>query len=144
MRAPRVFLASLFLLSIAACGGGVAGVSDAGASDDSGGARDATADGAGIRDASDLSCDVLLRRIDELRAATRECCAECRVPQCTQQVDDLCCPLSVTTPNAEFAGAVAEYKRRCPGVACPAVPCRLKPSYQCDPGTTAGKGTCAL
>lgn len=106
-------------------------------------AQDGAPADAPVIDAAGLSCEALVQTIDARRPTVLSCCPICRVPQCAQLVDDLCCPISATSPDPAFVAAVAEYKRRCPPRACPAIVCRTEPSRACEPVSgTPSTGAC--
>lgn len=142
----RSLLAAIFASSLlaSACGGSVAPVEDGGALDANGdGASDARPDDGAPGDGALETCAALEARLETLRTAARECCPVCRALQCTIMVEDLCCPLSATSPQPEMVAAVAEYKSRCGPVACPAMPCSVAPSGTCDPSASdPSVGTC--
>jgi len=135
----------------AACGGStfaaVDTAKDASTSDAAGdGAADARAD------AADASTDVpvldgdacasLLANVDRLRPTARTCCPSCNALQCTETVDDVCCPISVTHADAQdvvaFADAVRAFRAQCAPM-CPGRPCAPTPTNDCDPNTSLCK-----
>jgi hypothetical protein len=140
-------LTTMTLGFVFACGGTVAepSSSDAGGlpADGGSGSRDATTDAVITIDASDTTCEEILKGIDALRPKVRTCCAACRSLQCMQTVDDLCCPFTATTVDPNFVAMVAEYKKRCGPIDCPAIVCTETPSKVCDPEQgNPSSGTC--
>lgn len=123
------------------CGGAtVPGIPDA--------AADATVDAPSkdaARDAPPVTnCADLEKKLDALRTQAKTCCPICNSIQCGNLVDDVCCPISITgTAAPDFSAAVAEYKRLCGPIACPAIVCRDKASFECVPGADPkGAGSC--
>jgi hypothetical protein len=134
----RVFaLASLFLL--VGCDGAIdaPGFGDAG-TDAANPAQGSEAGG----DAA-VDCNALMRRHDELLRDARTCCAVCTVVQCTEIIDDLCCPVVVTQKRADLLQVIADIKKSCGPIAC-AGDCAT-PVKQCspeNPNEPASRGTC--
>jgi hypothetical protein len=134
----------LTIAVVAACGGSVASIDgDAGGVDSGSGdgsiadsSVDASADGGA--DSAPMTCAQQLAQLDAIRQATRKCCPTCNSVQCDVKVDDLCCPISATNPQAAqlMADAVSKYKAECGPIACPAMPCQAAPSNFCDPNTS--------
>ncbi len=111
------------------------GLLDGGSGTDGGGNGDAGNGG----DAA-ASCAQLLSKLDQARQAAIQCCPTCNVSQCTQQVDGLCCKLTVTSQDSQavqtyLAALKAVQDANCQ-VACPAVPCPAGPSNVCGPSST--------
>jgi hypothetical protein len=129
--------------AIAACGGTTLPApidKDASTTDAAGdAARDATRDAP-----TTVDCKALEQKLALLRMQARTCCRICQEPQCGHLVDDVCCPISITgTAAPEFSAAVADYKRLCGPIACPAIVCNDKPSMECQPGPDAqSAGSC--
>jgi hypothetical protein len=146
----RVRASSFAILAIvAACGGTVATVGapdGGGGTSDSGGGGDqdaspipdAGADTIVFDDAGQPTCASQLATLDALRQATRKCCPTCNTAQCTIKVQDLCCPIGATNPQAAqvFTDAVKRYLAQCGPIACPAIVCVQEPSNTCDPNTS--------
>ncbi len=117
-------------LLVVACGGKLTGAFPD-ASMDSGDTADA-----GTADAvTDDTCIQLLKALETLRQEARTCCATCGSLQCDVSAEDICCPISVTgkrLATAKFVEAVHSFKAQC-HPACPASPCPLVPSGNCNP-----------
>jgi hypothetical protein len=142
-------LALVTLVFAAACGGKSftddgfdASAGDGSAHGTPDGATDASSD-AGHTDAaadSGTSCADLRARVDALRVSAKKCCATCNMIQCDQAAPDMCCPFSYSGANQaavdEFERALTEYKNQCGPFACPAIPCQVTPSMNCDPSTS--------
>lgn len=141
----RTLTTTLLFSAFVACGGAVAQDlgGDGGNPSDGGG----TGDGGGTDGGSDAradamstdagtSCDNLQAKIDGLRPRALECCYTCNVQQCDRLVEDLCCPISVTSLNTSkvkpFEDAVQAFKNAGCQVPCPAVPCHASASMQCQ------------
>jgi hypothetical protein len=79
-------------------------------------------------------------QVDALRPAAEMCCPTCNHAPCTFLVDDLCCPLTVdlsgSTAVMQFEAAVMAFKAAGCMAICPAIPCRVMASMQCDSMTT--------
>jgi len=126
----------------AACAGKVADVGD-------GGSDASVADAGRDQDTQDgpaqVDCATLRAEIDKLRTEALTCCPFCNAQQCGHAVDDLCCQISITAPNAPaFSAAFAQFKASC-NVACPATPCARAPSFDCkplDPQNPQSRGQC--
>lgn len=132
---------------LAACGGSVVSVggsdggspdSDAGPVPDAAPVVDASTDAIAIDSGPGAPCPQQLATLDAIRQATRKCCPTCNTSQCTIKVDDLCCPISTSNAMAAqlMSDAVAKYRAQCGPVACPATPCMVEPSNECDPNTS--------
>ena len=101
---------------------------------------DATADSVDTSDAgapdtaTDDHCIQMLKALEPLRLDARACCATCGGLQCDVSAEDICCPISVTgkrLASAKFVEAVHSFKAQC-HPACPATPCPLVPSGNCN------------
>jgi hypothetical protein len=147
-----------------ACGGSTATVPalDGGTADDGGGGADGgggtDATGADSSPGSDgakgdgsttdtgsmvdgpSSCDALHMQVDMLRPPATMCCPTCNHAPCTLAVDDLCCKLTVDIAASaavmQFESAVQAFKAAGCMALCPAIPCPIAPSNQCDPQTS--------
>jgi hypothetical protein len=135
--------APLSALALLACGGQTLGgpLGDAAADVAPDAAKDAFSDAP--RDVA-ADCRAMEAKLDELRAQARTCCPFCASIQCGHLVEDVCCSISITGEGApEFSARVAEYKRACGPIACPAVECPKQPSFDCIPGADPkGPGQC--
>ena len=140
---PRAFV-MLGLSLLAGCGGATKSDlfnadPDASVGDASGGADGAVTDGSrdARSDAPSGNCQSLLADLADKRGNALKCDATSSAPACGIQVEDFCCPLSVTGPAsrqvvAEFLAALKVAKAaNCP-VACTAVPCSSQPSSTCS------------
>ena len=116
-------------LLLAACGGKVSDRFPLDATADAGDTSDAGAD-----TSTDDHCIQLLKALEPLRTDARACCATCGSLQCDVSAEDVCCPISVTgkrLSSAKFVEAVQSFKAQC-HPACPATPCPLVPSGNCN------------
>jgi len=124
------------------CGGAIdTGLLDGGGGgggDGGGGGKDG---GGGGGDAAD-KCAQLLAQAEQARLAAIECCPTCNVQQCSQQVDGLCCKVTVTNPDStavktylDALKAVQDAKCQVP---CPAIACPVDPTNVCQQN-----GSCA-
>lgn len=126
----------VFLL-LAACGGATTtdlfadgGPSDGSVGGGDAGKSDARSDGGGA------NCNDLLAKVDDLRKKAIVCNPQSGSTQCDKQVDDLCCPLTVTGGDrkdvVDFIAAVKAAKAAGCAVACPATPCSGQATNKCD------------
>ncbi|CAN5719422.1 hypothetical protein BH09MYX1_BH09MYX1_00400 [soil metagenome] len=129
-----VFISCLLLF---ACGGSTTTdlFVDSGAD---GSASDAASVDGSKADAGDAGADCkdLLAKADGLRTKAAECFPPSGGVQCNKQVEDFCCPLTVTGERkevTEFVAAVKAAKAAGCAVACPASPCAAQASLKCDP-----------
>lgn len=80
------------------------------------------------------SCDDLLAKVNALRPAAAKCCPTCALVQCTQAVNDICCPISVNRVTASevvaFEAAVTAYTAQCSPF-CATMRCPEAPSHSC-------------
>src|SRR5258706_1977075 len=81
---------TLLFALLAACGGVDSPLLDGGTESD--GADSAS-------DAQD-NCPQLLASLDAKQATAIQCCTTCNSLQCTQQIEGLCCPLTVTSADS--------------------------------------------
>lgn len=107
-----------------------ASTNDGGSGTDGGGS-DARADGPAA------DCKTLLANVNDLRNNATKCNGGSIV--CDVQVEDLCCPLTVTGPASrkevtDFEAAVKAAKAGNCMVGCPAIPCAAKPTLKCSSG----------
>jgi len=135
----RSIVALTFSLLVG-CGGATqtdlfvdASATDGGSGTDGGGGNDARPD------APAADCKTLLANVNDLRNNAVKCNPGSPVASCDVQVDDLCCPLTVTGPAsrkevADFEAAVKAAKAGNCTVGCPAMPCTVKPSLKCNNG----------
>ena len=98
------------------------------------------ADGGGDAqlDAPAADCKTLLANVNDLRNNAVKCNGG-QALVCDVQVEDLCCPLTVTGPASrkevtDLVAAVKAAKAAGCGVGCPAVPCATKPTLKCNAG----------
>ena len=106
--------------------------SDGGAGKDGGGA-DARSDAPGP------DCKTLIGKVNDLRTTAIKCDSGSSTGVCNVQVEDLCCPLTVSGPAsrpdvAAFEAAVKAAKAAGCQVPCPGVPCSVQPSMKCSNG----------
>lgn len=115
---------------------------------DGGTVTDATANDSGHADARPdappdaptLDCKTLIGNLNELRNKAVKCDNGGNTPACDVQVDDLCCPLTVTGPASrkevmDFEAAVkATRAGNCP-MGCTPIPCASQPTLKCPNGT---------
>lgn len=130
-------LACALALSLCACGGAIdTTLLDGG---DGGGQKDAQPD------VGQTSCDALYQQIQADEAAATQCCPTCNVMQCTQQVEGVCCPLTVNSGDSPavkaYESALQAFKDAHCVAACPAIACSTQPSDKCM--QTGTSGTCA-
>ena len=124
---------SLLFLLVAACGGATTTdlFADGGPIDGSTGKSDARTDGGG-----GANCTDLLAKVDDLRKKAVVCNPQSGSTQCDKQVEDLCCPLTVTGGDrkevADFIAAVKAAKAAGCTVACPGTPCSGQATNKCD------------
>jgi hypothetical protein len=127
-----------------ACGGATTtplldggGGGDGGSGGDAGGGSDATPPPGG--DAGP-DCAKLLADLESKRQAAIQCCPTCNTLQCGQQIDGLCCPLTVTSGDSTAAKAyklaLEAVKSASCTVNCPAIACSTQPSNVCSNGGT--------
>jgi hypothetical protein len=136
-----------FALALVACGGATGTpLLDSGDGDDattdSGQTNDGQSGDAQPGKDGGSQCTQLFADLEEKRTAAVQCCLTCGTLQCTQQIEGLCCPLTVTSGDSLSAKAYenalqAVKDAKCP-VNCPPVTCSAKPSNVCQ--TT---GSCA-
>jgi len=111
-----------------------------GSADDSGGGE--AGDGG---DAGEGACTKLRAAVNQLRPAAQACSNPGGNGECGAQVDDVCCPISVTDRNSQpvkdFEKAVRAYSDAC-RIACPLTVCDREPSKSCIKGPEGG-GICA-
>jgi hypothetical protein len=105
-----------------------------GSTNDSGGGPDARSDAPAPGD-----CKALIAKVNDLRTKATKCESSGGTAFCNLQVEDFCCPLTVTGPAtqsdiAAFFAAVKAAKAANCAVACPAVPCSSQPSLKCSNG----------
>jgi hypothetical protein len=147
MRFSRLSIA-LFTSLALACGGAVdTGLLDGGG--DGGSQSDATSsdgatnkDSGNKNDASPPTCDDLINELASQQTAAEQCCSTCDSLQCTEQVDGLCCPLSVDDENSDavkaYEATLAQVKELKCAINCPAIACTQHPTGVCNQS-----GTCA-
>jgi hypothetical protein len=89
-----------------------------------------------------VDCAKLLADLEARRQAAIQCCVTCNVQQCSQQVDGLCCPLTITSADSfavkQYESTLAAVKSSGCTYACPGVTCSVAPSNVCQQS-----GTCA-
>ena len=110
---------------------------DGGSNDGAAGGNDGTTGG----DAAD-KCAQLIAQADQALQAAIQCCPTCNVMQCSQQIDGLCCKVSVTNPDSQavkqYIAAVDAGRAANCQVGCPAIVCPVAASNVCQQD-----GTCA-
>ena len=124
-----------FALALVACGGATTTpLLDGGEGDD------ATTD-SGQSDAQPgkdggSPCAQLFADLEEKRTAAVQCCSTCGTLQCTQQIEGLCCPLTVTSGDSlsakAYENALQAVKNANCTINCPPVTCSTKPSNICQ------------
>ena len=82
------------------------------------------------------NCQALLADLEQKRQAAVQCCLTCGTLQCTQQIEGLCCPLTVTSGDSlaskAYENALQSVKDgQCP-INCPPNTCSSKPSNLCQ------------
>ncbi|WP_394837212.1 hypothetical protein LVJ94_09920 [Pendulispora rubella] len=149
----------LFAATATLCFVGVAWMNGCGGEDPSGplfpdasvdGARDGTAGDGGSSDAgdagSDKTCPEMRKEMERWRELARACNPNGR-DECGVQVDDECCPISVTDPDRDevkkFVAAVKEFQNSSCSKICPFSVCPGDASHSC---TASGRnqGTCDI
>ena len=127
-----------FLLACAAmlaCGGAQSSPLFDGGSGDAASGTDASDAGTPSADAAD-PCTALLADLEVKRQATIQCCLTCGTLQCTQQIDGLCCPLTVTSSDSlaskDYLTALKAVRDAQCAVNCPNLACSQKPTDVCD------------
>lgn len=142
---PRSIVALSFSLLVG-CGGATQTdlFSDASTGTDGGTGTDGSATDGGTTvdartDARPGDCQNLIGKVNDLRNNAVKCEPLSPTPACGLQVEDLCCPLTVTGPAttkdiADFLAAVKAAKAaNCP-MGCTPVPCASKPTLKCVNG----------
>jgi hypothetical protein len=137
----RKLLRLICAISLAACGGTIVSTAaDGGTQSDSGGA-DATSSDSATADCASLKAAYEY----QLQQAT-VCCPVCNNVQCGNAQPGLCCPISTTaTSIPSYTAALNAYLAASCAVACPATPCPVEPSGNCespDPGNPSAMGYC--
>jgi hypothetical protein len=107
----------LLCLCLVGCGGMVVGpLVDGGETEASNAASDSI---------TGETCSQLLDDLSMQQTAATHCCTTCGSPQCTMQLEGLCCPLTVTDTTAATAYETTLMKVKvlacatnCPGIAC--------------------------
>lgn len=128
---------ALSFVLLAACGGATTtdlfadgGLNDGSVGGNDAGKSDARADGGGA------NCNDLLAKVDDLRKKAVVCSPQSGSTQCDKQVEDFCCPLTVTGGDrkdvTDFIAAVKAAKAAGCSVACPATPCSGQATNKCD------------
>ncbi len=130
------YLAFALTLSLSACGGAIdTTLLDGG--DGGGSGKDGQSDSPGT------DCNALAAQIQNAEAAATECCPTCNVQQCTQQVDGLCCPLTVTSGDSaavkSYEAALKAFNDAKCLASCPAFACATKPSGNCMQSGSSGQ-----
>ncbi|CAN5258966.1 hypothetical protein BH09MYX1_BH09MYX1_55790 [soil metagenome] len=140
----RLVFASLFALT--ACGGATTtdlfldGSANDGSANDGSNGNDAGVNDSGLTDTGKDSpgpdCDALAKKAADLREKAIQCKAQSSGNPCDKQVEDFCCPLTVTGGErkevTDFVAAVKAAKAAGCAFACPAIPCVQQPSNKCD------------
>ncbi len=136
-------LSCALALVLCACGGAIDTTLLDGGDGGGGGGNDG---GGGQKDGQpQADCNALYQQVQSLEAAATACCPTCNVMQCTQQVDGLCCPLTVDNPDSSdvkaYESALKAFRDANCSTACPAIACATKPSGQCM--QSGNNGSCA-
>jgi len=111
-----------------------------------GGADDATTNDAQASDAqgndaqpnkdAGPDCQQLLADLEAKRQDAVQCCQTCGSLQCTQQIEGLCCPLTVTSGDSlaakAYESALQAVKDAKCVISCPPVTCSTKPTLFCQ------------
>ena len=139
---------SACLLLLAACGGAEGTPLLDGGTDDDATANDAqskdgaTNDGQPGKDGSGPDCQALLTDLEQKRQAAVQCCLTCGTLQCTQQIEGMCCPLTVTSGDSlaskAYEGALQAVRDAKCQINCPPNTCSSKPTLVCQQS-----GSCA-
>jgi hypothetical protein len=86
------------------------------------------------------NCAELLKKLDSLRAAARQCCPFCNHAPCQFVAQDFCCPLTVDSQSSAavvaFENAYNDARAAGCSVPCPGIPCQPAPSMMCDQQTS--------
>jgi len=134
----------LFLVACAAlvaCGGADTSPLFDGGSSDATSSDGASRDSGPAPDSAD-PCAKLLSDLETKRQAAVQCCLTCGTLQCTQQIDGLCCPLTVTSGDSltsqDYLTALKAVKDAHCSINCPNLTCSQKPTDVCDKN-----GSCA-
>ena len=134
---------SLFALLVAACGGaGGTPLLEGGAGDDAtttdaqpGNDAQSGNDAQPGKDAGP-NCQALFADLEQKRQAAVQCCLTCGTLQCTQQIEGLCCPLTVTSGDSlaskAYENALQAAKDANCQINCPPNTCSSKPSNLCQ------------
>jgi hypothetical protein len=130
-----------FAFVLAGCGGaGGTPLLEGGAGDDAttsdAQSSDAQAsDGQPGKDAGP-NCQSLIADLEEKRQAAVQCCLTCGTLQCTQQIEGMCCPLTVTSGDSlaskAYENALQAVKDAKCVINCPPNTCSSKPSLVCQ------------
>ena len=127
----------LFACTVVAfgCGGAIDtslldGGSDASTGKDAGGS-----DSAPGKYAAGPDCQALYAQLQSEEPQAEQCCATCNSVQCTQQVDGLCCPLTVNNGDSPavktYEATLKAFRDAGCSTACPAIACAAKPTGLC-------------
>ena len=123
------------MLSLIACGGATTTPLLDGGGTDGGPASDAHADVNPPGQDGGPDCTKLLADLDQKQQAATQCCLTCNSLQCTQQIDGLCCPVTVTSGDSlaskDYLAALKAVKDANCQVNCPAIACSTKPTDVC-------------
>lgn len=137
------FFAFALAISLTACGGAIdtnlldGGLGDGSTSNDGTTTTDSSPknDGGG-----QPTCVDLVNQLNTEQTAAEQCCPTCNSLQCTQQVDGLCCPVTVNSSDAQavktYLDTLDQIKNLKCAVNCPAITCSTKPTGICMQGGT--------
>ena len=133
-------------VALIACGGAESTPLLEGGADDatSGDAQGKDAQGGDAQPGKDAgpNCQALLTDLEQKRQAAVQCCLTCGTLQCTQQIEGMCCPLTVTSGDSlashAYKDALQAVRDANCQVDCPPVTCSAKPSNICQ-----ANGSCA-
>ena len=82
------------------------------------------------------NCQALLADLETKRQAAVQCCLTCGTLQCTQQIEGLCCPLTVTSGDSlaskAYENALQAVKNANCVINCPPNTCSSKPTNVCQ------------
>jgi hypothetical protein len=129
-------------LALVACGGATGTPlldggdnGDDATTSDAGPSSDASNDAQPGKDAGP-NCQALLADLETKRQAAVQCCLTCGTLQCTQQIEGLCCPLTVTSGDSlsakAYENALQAVMNASCMINCPPNTCSTKPSNVCQ------------
>jgi hypothetical protein len=125
-------------VTLVACGGAETSplLDDGGSDATNSDGADGDGSGQPVADAAD-PCTKLLADLETKRQAAVQCCLTCGTLQCTQQIDGLCCPLTVSSGDSldskDYLTALKAVKDAHCSINCPNLACSSKPTDICGP-----------